>query len=567
MRLKWGWIWTGLLGIALLALIGWRVATRNKAQASPAGGQGGGMAASGGGGRGRGGPGGGSRMPPSVEVYTAKPADLVRSVSAVGNIESPQKVEITSRITGRIESLTAREGDPVKAGQVLVRIDPSDLQAAVLQQQAAVAQARSRLAEAQLGQSSTNVSVQSQIAQQRAGLASSNAELGQIQQTYNAQLATAQAGVANAEARLRSAQTGVQNAQAQVAQQQANLQNAQQRLARAQTLFAEGAISAQQRDDAMTAMEVQRQAVTVAEGQVDAARAAVEAAQAEVRAAQNNVSIVQRTNAANLTAAKAKVAQSKATLNVAQANRSQAPAYQQNLAALRASLQAAQAQYQAAQARLQDTVLRSPLNGAVTARGANPGEMASPGRSLLTVESLDSVYVTTAVPIEEASGVREGVMAQVTVDALPNQVFAGPISNVNPSADPASRQFGVRIRLANPGRTLKPGMYAKVGIITSRTHAAVAVPVEAVKKGREGTTATVIDKESVAHVVPIVTGATNGKLVEIVSGVRPGDKVVTLSFAPIKDEQKVTLPGAAPAGGTRGGGRSGRGSRGGRQQS
>lgn len=567
-RIKWGWVWAILLGIALLALIGWRMANRSQTAAAAGGGQGG--AGAGGGARGGAAGGGGAgRMAPSIEVATAKSAKLISTLNAVGNVESPQRVVISPRVSGRIEFLQAREGDLVKAGQVLARLDPSDLNAAVVQQQAAVAQARSRLAEAQLGASSTGVSVASQIAQQQASVASSRADFNQVQQNLGAQIASAQAGVTDAEARLRAAQTGVQNAQAGVSREQANLQNAQQRLARAETLFSQGAIPAQQRDDARTAVEVQQQAVKVAEGQVDAARASVESAQATLRTAQNNLSITQRRSSADVAAARARVTQAQAGLNVAQANRSQNPAYQQNLAALRASVQAAEAQLQAARVRLQDTTILSPINGSVTARGANPGEMATASTAILTVESLDWVYVTTSIPLESVSAIREGMTAQVTTDALPGRTFTGPISNVNPSADPQSRQFGVRIRLANRGHVLKPGMYARVAIVTSQVNAAVAVPAEAVKRARDGVTVTVVGKDGTAEVRPVTTGATSGKLVELLSGVRAGEQVVTLSYAPIRDGQKVTLPGQGGGGSGRGQGRgqSGQGSGGGRRQS
>jgi RND family efflux transporter MFP subunit len=493
-----------------------------------------------------------------VEVATAKSTDIVHTVQVVGNLESPQKVVISPKVTGRIEYLQAREGDPVVPGQVLVRLDPSDLRQQMLQQQAAVAEARSRLAQAQLGQGSNNVSITSQIQQQRAGLTSAQADLNQAQQNYSGQVQSAQAGVASSEAKLRSAQVQVTNAKAQLAQQQSSLANAQGKLDRMQTLFAQGAVSAQARDDAQTTLQMQQQAVNVAQGQIASAQAAVESANADLTSSKEQLGIVKRQGVATIASAKARLSQAQASLNVAAANRSQSPAYQQNIAALRASLAAAQAQYEAARVRLADTVLRSPVKGSVTSRGANPGELATPGTSLLTVEVLDRVYVNAAIPVSEAAGVLQGMMADVAVDALPGRTFTGTVTNINPSADPANRQFGILVSLANPGHILKPGMFGTVTVTTNRTRAKVAVPVEAVKTDSSGQkTIVVVDKESVAHVAPVVIGATDGKFLEIKSGVAPGDKVVVLSYMPVRDGQTVMLPGAGGKGGGTAGGQGG----------
>ena len=543
MRIGKGWIWAIVFGVALLALIGWRVATRGKtagAMASDAR--------------------GGSRRPPSVQVATAKSADIINTINVVGNIESPQTVDLSPKITGRIEFLDVREGDKVRAGQELVQIDPSDLNQQILSMAAAVSEAKAKLAQAQITQGSTNVGVLTQVQQQQAAVSSAQADYNQAQQNYSAQVQSAQANVADNTAKLNAANVQVKNAQAQLAQQQSNLKNAQTKFQRMQSLFSQGAVSQQVRDDAETAVEVQQQNVNVAQGQVAAEQSAVESAQASLGSSKDQLSIVKKQGIANIAASKAKYLQAQASLKAAIANKSQAPAYQANIDALRSGVAAAQAQYEAAKVHLQDTSLKSPINGAVTARTADPGDMATPGKSILTVQSLDWVYVNSAIPLEEAVGVREGMNAQVTVDSLPGQVFTGPISNLNPSADPQSRQFSIRVRLENPQGLLRPGMYARVGIVTESVHANTAVPIEAINKSDQGSTVTVVDKDSTAHIVSVKTGATDGKVTQILSGVKSGDQIITLSYSPVKDGSPVTLPGS---GGGNGSGEQGAGGQGG----
>lgn len=546
MRFTKGWIWAIVFGVALLALIGWRVATHG--QAAGAGGAGGA------GGRG----GSASRRPPSVEVAAAKPADIIDTVAVVGNVESPQTVDLSSKITGRIELLQVREGDIVKAGQELVRIDPSDLNQQILSMAANVAEAKSKLAQAQLTQGSTNVGVATQVEQQQAAVNSAQADYNQTQENYAAQIQSAQSDVTSNVAKLNAANVQVKSAQAQLSQQQSNLKNAQVKLQRMQTLFAQGAVAQQVRDDAQTTVEVQEQNVNVAEGQVASAQAAVQSAEASLSSSKDQLSIAKKQGVANIASAKAKLQQAQSALRAAVANKSQGPAFQANIDALRAGVAAAEAQYQSAKVHLQDTVLRSPIDGAVTAREADAGDMASPGKSLLTVQALKWVYVNTSVPLEEAAGIREGMNAQITIDTLPGQVFTGPITNLNPTADMASRQFGVRIRLENPQRMLKPGMYARVAIVTRSVHAPVSVPIEAIGKGDQGSTVTRVDKGGIAHVIPVEVGASDGKVSQIKSGIKVGDQVITLSYSPVKDEQEVSLPGAEDKPDSKEGGSSGK---------
>ena len=553
MRAK-GWIWTIVFGVALLALIGWRVVTHNQSGAAMA--KGGGFGGAGGGGRNR---------PSTVEVASVKSADILNTVNVVGNLESPNTVDLSAKITGRIEFLQAREGDAVKAGQELVRIDPSDLNQQILQAQANVAEAKSKLAQAQLTQGSANVGVMTQVQQQQAGVSSAQADYNQTQQNYSAQVQTAQSNVTDASARLNAANVQVKNAQAQLAQQQSNLKNAQAKLQRMTTLFSQGAVSQQQLEDAQNAADVAQQNVNVAEGQIAAAQATVTSAEASQSSARDQLSIVKKQGIANIAASKAKYVQAQASLKAAIANKAQTPAYQANIEALQAGVAAAQAQYQAAKVHLADTVLKSPINGAVTARAADPGDLATPGKMILTVQSLDWLYVNTAVPLEQAAGVHVGMNAQVTIDTLPNQVFTGAITNFNPSADPQSRQYGIRIRLQNPQGLLKPGMFARVGIVTQSVHTTTAVPIEAINRTDDKTTVTIVDKDSVAHVTPVVLGATDGKVQEIKSGVKRGDQVVTLSYSPVRDGATVMLPGQGGVGSGEAGGRGGRGGRSGGQ--
>ncbi len=505
------WLYWGSLFAILLVLVGWRFKVQKDAN-SPTGPK----------------PGGGGKTT-AVAVTKAGPRVILQTVQSVGNLESPIKVEISPKVSGRIDYLEAREGDIVTPGQLLLKVNPSDLEGAVVQQQASVAEAKSRLAQAELTAGATDVGIASQMRQQGSALASAKADYEQVQRNFDAQVAAAEAQVA-------AALEAVKSARSAVAKEQATLQNVQSHCDRIRGLYAKGFTAAQDLDDARTAVEVQKRSVEVAESQVSSA-------QSQVQVQQQNLSIVKRKGQSDIAASLARLDQAKAGAEVASANRSQSPAYRQNIEALKSQLAAAIAQQRQAESRLQDTVVSSTITGTVTARKADPGGLATPGQPVLEVQFLDWLYATTAVPIDAGPQIHAGQTAQISIDALPGTVLQGSIANINPAADPSSRQFGIKVKLDNRKHLLRPGMYARVSIITGRVSAAVSVPREAINRSKQdgSPTVTVISKDNVAEVRPVVLGPSDDSSTQILSGVRAGEQVVILTFTDLHKGQKVTL--------------------------
>ena len=483
---------------------------------------------------------------PSVNVGTATVRDIVHTFEGIGSVEAPFNVKISPKVTGRLDFLQVREGDAVKAGDVLARIDPSQVQAVVAQQQAAVAEAQSRLTQAAITANATGVSVESQVRQQQAAVNTARANYNQVKGSYSAQVAAAQSAVTDAQGKVDNARAVIANTEATIRSAQANLKNAQVRYNRTNGLYKQGFIAAQDVDDARTQANVQQGAVDVAQSQRAAAEAARDSALAQKNSAQQQVSIVTNKGKSDIEAASSGVKQAQAALDFARANTSQRSAYQANLQALRAAVTAAQAGLQNAQSQLNDTVLRSTINGFVTARYADPGNVVTAGAPIVSVQSEKQVYVTVPIPEEIIHSIRIGQVANAAFDALPGQKFEGKVTQLNPAADPQSRQFTLRITLANAQNLIKPGMFGRVDFETDRISSAVVVPREAVKTGKKGTTVTVIDDGGTAHVRNVQTGAQDTLGFQIVNGVQAGEKVVTLTLAPVQEGKKVKIAPSAP---------------------
>ena len=514
------WAWFLVLVLAIAGLVGWRIKTNSGTEQGARRG----------------------RQTPTVEVATAGQATVKDTIQAVGSLESPQRVELSPKSSGRIEFLQAREGDRVTAGQVLARIDPSEANAQVVSAKAALAAAQSRLAEAKLQQDPNSVAVTSQVERGDAGVKSAEAALEQVKSNSESQIEAAKMQVTDSDAKLKTADSQVTNAEAVLGREQASLKNLQIKLDRTRELYKQGFIAAQDVDDAKTAVEVQQNNVKVAESQLAAAKQARTSAQAQLDVSKLQLSIAQKKATADVAAAEAAAVEAKTGLKVAQSNEAQNPAYQENLAALGSAVEAAKAQLDLAQAALANTVLTSPIDGVVTARNADPGTLATPGQPVLEVQSLGWLFFKSSLPIETAPLVSTGQSVEVSIDGIDGRTFSGTVSNVNLVADPQSRQFSIQIRLDNPEDELRPGMFGRVSIVTKEVRAKVAVPKEAVEVSEKGSTVTVIDNDMKAEVRNVETGASDGNMVEVTSGVEPGEKVVTLSFQKLRDGQTVALP-------------------------
>ncbi|MHB9134271.1 MAG: efflux RND transporter periplasmic adaptor subunit [Armatimonadota bacterium] len=485
---------------------------------------------------------------PSVTVAPAEVRDIVKTFNATGTVEAPLNVKLAPKITGRIEYLQVREGDRVRKGQVLVRLDTNTVEANVQQQKANLAAAQYRLAQAQISQTPTDIAIVTQIRQQEAAVASARADYAQVQENIKAQYAAAMAGVSDVQGKIDGANAAMANAKAVINSAQANLDNANTKYNRVLDLYKQGFIAAQDVDDAKATLSVQQANVEVAKGQLAVAQASRDSATAQKLAAEQQASIVKTKGKADVEAANARLRQAQAALESAKANTAQSPAYQQNLSALRAGVDAARAALQNAVAQRSDTVLIAPMDGFVTGRFADPGSLSSPSQPIIAVQFLHQVWVTLAVPEDVCTKIHIGQPGTVKFDTYGDKTFTGSIVQINPAADPVNRQFTVRVIMDNSRSQFKPGMFAHVSIETERVPSAIVVPQEAVKQDPEGGQYVVVVKDvkeegagarkaqvGTAERRPVVLGASDANVYAITAGVKPGEKVVTVSSFPVRD--------------------------------
>jgi membrane fusion protein (multidrug efflux system) len=202
----------------------------------------------------------------------------------------------------------------------------------------------------------------------------------------------------------------------------------------------------------------------------------------------------------------------------------------------------ARAQAQAVQAQIGDRVIRAPFSGWASLRTISVGAMASQGTEIATISDLTSIKLDFTVPETMLAALRPGLSIDARASAYPGRVFRGTIRTVDPVIDPNTRSVMVRAVIPNPDRALRPGMLLNVGIQSAQRRG-LSVPELAVVAEGDRSYVFAVNGNRV-HRVPVQTGAHLGGRVEIVSGLRPGQPVVTEGVIKVTDGVQVRLAGS-----------------------
>ncbi len=191
--------------------------------------------------------------------------------------------------------------------------------------------------------------------------------------------------------------------------------------------------------------------------------------------------------------------------------------------ALKAQLEAQRQQYNNV---LENTVLRSPVSGVVTARNQDPGDMTG-AQPILTVGQITpNVKLVINITENDRSLVSNGAPVSVSFDAFPGETFEGKISRVYPNVDPATRTFQAEVVVPNPGEKFFPGMFARVNM-TQGTADRVIVPDRAVvKQTGSGNKYVYVYSQGTVEFKLVELGQRLGDAYELISGVEEGDTVV-----------------------------------------
>lgn len=208
-----------------------------------------------------------------------------------------------------------------------------------------------------------------------------------------------------------------------------------------------------------------------------------------------------------------------------------------SLNASRTSLGASQRSMQTVQ---ENTILRSPISGVVTARNYDAGDL--PGGPILTIQQMNPLKVIVNVNEEEFPKVRIGMPVTITFDAVPGETFNGSVYTINPEIDQATRTFKVEVTISNGSGKVSAGMFARVKFNYGTVNH-IVVPDRAVVKMQGAGTRYVFvyNPNGTVRYVEVKLGQRLGDRYEILSGLSSGDRVVIAGQSRLTDGTKVQL--------------------------
>lgn len=208
------------------------------------------------------------------------------------------------------------------------------------------------------------------------------------------------------------------------------------------------------------------------------------------------------------------------------------------------NLKVAEAALALATARLAKTEIRAPFSGIIGLRSVSLGDYVKEGQDIVNLESIDPLKVDFRLPEVYLKQVQVGQSLQVSLDALPGRSYEGKVFAINPLVDAAGRAIVIRAQVGNADTALRPGMFARVRLLTKEDLDALVLPEQAlVPQGEEQYVFRVIDGKAARTKVEV--GQRRDGRVEIVKGVAPGETVVTAGQLKLRDGVPVTLAGAA----------------------
>lgn len=366
-------------------------------------------------------------VPRKVKIEKVQASPVEDTYEAMGTVRSKTISVLSSKVLGRIVSIPVREGDRVKAGQLLVEIDDREMKA---------------------------------------------------------QLQKSQAGLKETQYALDEIEKAIRGGEAEKKAADARLALASSTLDRFKGLFERRSVSSQEFDEVQT----------------------------------------------KNTAAKADADQASERLQALLAKKNQ----------IIARIDQAKADTANAEAFLSHTRILSPIDGIVTTKPADLGQMAAPGTHLLSVEDESHYRLEALVEESRISRIHLGDTVSVSIDALGQKPMAGQVSEIVPALDPASRSTIIKIDLRAPDSStlFRSGLFGKARFNTGAKQV-LTVPVQSVLERGQLTFVYVVDPAKIAHMRLIQTGKRYGDRVEILSGLSEGDQVVLEPLSAVKDGAAV----------------------------
>jgi membrane fusion protein, multidrug efflux system len=215
-----------------------------------------------------------------------------------------------------------------------------------------------------------------------------------------------------------------------------------------------------------------------------------------------------------------------------------------------ASYKQAIAQADNIRASIAKKTIRAPFAGRLGIRLVNLGQVINEGEAIVSLQSLDPIYVNFSLPQQQLSSIQAGLAIRVTTDALPGGIIQGKITAINPQVDAATRNIRVQATVANSDERLRPGMYVSVAVVLPGREKVLAIPATAVLYAPYSDSVFLVEDPAdpkPGQPVKVVRqqfaqlGEKYGDFVAVRSGLKEGDTIVSTGVFKLRNGQTVTV--------------------------
>jgi HlyD family secretion protein len=212
--------------------------------------------------------------------------------------------------------------------------------------------------------------------------------------------------------------------------------------------------------------------------------------------------------------------------------------------AAKATVMAAKAHYEAAEAQVAYAEVRSPIDGVVSDRPLYEGEIASSNSALVSIEDISEVIARANVPVQEAASITVGKPATISG---PGGELTGKVTVVSPTVDPNTTTVQIWVRARNTGERLRPGVNVRISIKAREIAGALVVPATAILSLDDGGDKVMVaGSDSLAHEQKVELGVRSGEDVQVLSGLKEGEKVITVGGLGLEDKGKIQISKPEP---------------------
>lgn len=209
-----------------------------------------------------------------------------------------------------------------------------------------------------------------------------------------------------------------------------------------------------------------------------------------------------------------------------------------------ASLKGAIAQVNQQKAVIDKKIIRAPFSGRLGISNVNPGQYVNPGDKIVTLQSLDPIYVDFYIPQQSLKLVKKGQTVNIISDSYPGKIFNGKITTINPIVDAATRNIQIEATISNPQQMLLPGMFATVEVDTGKPVQYLTLPQTAISFNPYGEIAYIVkqkEKLLIAEQTFVTVGDTRGDQIAVLKGIKAGDIVVTSGQLKLKNGSEIVV--------------------------